>query len=82
MFINNKACYEDFGRFIKDRRILAGMSQLEVAEQLQITQSYLSRIEAGKRVLDMVLALNLCAVIGADMTEFMKKYTPSPGDKA
>lgn len=82
MFINNKACYEDFGRFIKDRRILAGLSQLEVAEQLKITQSYLSRIEAGKRVVDMVLALNLCAVIGVDITEFMKKYSTSPGDKA
>lgn len=79
--INNKACYEDFGRFVRERRRQVGLNQLEVAEQLGITQPYLSRIEAGQRELDMVLVLNLCAVLGADINEFIKKYAPSPGEK-
>ena len=74
--IDSKACYEDFGRFIKEQRIKAGLNQTTVAEMLGITQPYLSKIEAGLRVLDMVLVLNLCAVVGADVNEFIKRYAP------
>lgn len=75
-FVNNKDCYEDFGNFVKEKRLRAGMFQSEVAEKLNITQSYLSRIEAGQREVDLVFVFNLCAVLGADINEFIKRYAP------
>lgn len=74
MKIYNKEYLEDFGRFIKEGREKAKYSQTDVANQLKITQSYYSYIEAGNRNIDLSLAMEICKVLKLDMRVFIKKY--------
>lgn len=61
-----------FGWFIKKGRLARGMSQTDVAEKLNINQSYYSRIEAGDRNVDLSLAIGICSVLNLDMNTFLK----------
>lgn len=72
--INTKDCHVKFGNFIKDARNNQKLYQAEVAEQLGITQSYLSRIESGERDIDLALAMKLCKVLKLDFQEFVKEF--------
>ena len=72
--IDIKDCHKAFGEYIKSARERNGMSQTEVADKLEVTQSYLSRIERGEREVDLALAFKLCAAIGLDMRDFINKY--------
>ena len=72
--IDVKDCHEAFGKYIKDVRERKGMSQKEVADCLGVSQSYYSRIESGKREVDLAFAFNVCTAIGMDMRDFINKY--------
>lgn len=62
-----------FGIFVTNGRIKRGLSQEEVAHLLDISQSYYSYIEKGKRNIDLSLALSICAVLKLDITEFVNE---------
>lgn len=72
--INTKECHVKFGNLIKDARNQQALSQVEVATQLDITQSYLSRIENGERDIDLALAMKFCKVLRLDIQEFIKEF--------
>lgn len=72
--INTKDCHVEFGNFIKNARNQQELSQSEVAKQLDITQSYLSRIENGERDIDLALAMKFCQVLSLDFQEFVKEF--------
>ena len=63
-----------FGKFIREKRELKGYSQEEVAEQVEITQSYYARIELGKRNVDLFMSMKICEVLGTNLKEFLKTY--------
>lgn len=62
-------------RFLKDSRIQAGLRQEDVAQRLGKPQSYVAKIESGERKIDMVEALDYCAVTGAEPSVLIKKLT-------
>lgn len=72
--IDNRECLLEFGSYIKEAREWRGMTQTEVAEQLDINQSYYSLIENGKREVDLVLALKICQELKLDMRDFITKF--------
>ncbi|WP_417831867.1 helix-turn-helix domain-containing protein [Terasakiella sp.] len=58
---------EQLGQNIKEKRIACGMSQFELAEKMGTEQTYISKLEAGKKklrvdtVVRLALALNTTA---------------------
>ena len=72
--IENSECLIAFGDYIRKARDKTGLSQYEVAEQLGITQAYYSQIESGKRNVDLVLAMKICAVLGIGLQDYISIY--------
>lgn len=63
-----------FGKFITDGRLKKEMFQKDVAEKLEISQSYYSYIEVGKRQIDLALAMKICDVLDLDLRKFITQY--------
>lgn len=51
---------ENFGRYIKEKRKEAGLSQKELAKQLFVSESAVSKWERGLSYPDMTLVTSLC----------------------
>ena len=60
MEINNKLV----GKRIKHRREAAGLSQEQLAEQLNLSKNHISSMECGKSMLTTKCLLTLCDVLG------------------
>lgn len=56
-------------KFINIRKQL-GLSQKQIAEYLEVDQSYISKIENGERVLTIDLAEKICDLAGYDISYF------------
>lgn len=72
--IDIKDCHEAFGKYIKAARERKHLRQSEVARALDVSQSYYSRIESGKRDIDLAVAFKICDIIGVDIRDFANKY--------
>ncbi len=62
----------EFGRFVREARERSGMTQADVAEQLGVSRSYYTMIEAGNREIYFTLALNICQILKLNINDFMK----------
>ena len=74
--IDDKQRTIDFGIFIRDARMDKKLNQSEVAEKVGITQPHLSYIENGERVIDLVLAMRICEILGVNISDYIKNYVP------
>ena len=54
---------ENFGRYIKEKRKAAGLSQKELATQLFVSESAVSKWERGLSYPDMTLVTSLCEIL-------------------
>ncbi len=57
---------------LKDARIKAGLTQLDVAKRLKKHQSYISKIESRERRLDIVELKLLAGLYKKDINYFLK----------
>ena len=64
--------YQDFLETLRSQRIKAGISQVELAEQLGVTQSYISKWERAERRLDLIEVLQYCKAIGINHSDFSR----------
>lgn len=64
---------KEFGAFIREARESKGIYQADIAEQLGVSRSYYTMIEAGNREIYFSLAVNICAVLDLNINEFMKR---------
>ena len=71
--IDTTECHILFGKYIKAAREHRKMSQQELADKLQVSQSYLSRIENGERDVDLAVAHAMCVALGYDLRDFINK---------
>ena len=55
---------------LKRTRKRAGLSQADLAERLQETQSWVSKCERGERRLDLLEVRALCRAIGVSFLQF------------
>ena len=62
----------EFGRFVREARERKGLYQADVAEQIGVSRSYYTMIEAGNREIYFTLAINICRVLDLDMNDFTK----------
>ena len=64
----------DFGNFIKEKRIEKGLSQVEVAKILNISQQAYSRYELGTREPGLQMILDLAKILGFHPGDFFDLY--------
>jgi transcriptional regulator with XRE-family HTH domain len=62
---------------LKEARKKAGLSQVQLAEQLYIEQSNLSKIERGERYIDVFFFIDYCKACNVDPTEILKQIETS-----
>jgi len=60
-------------RLLRAARDKAGMTQVELAEKLGLTQSFVSKIERGDRRLDFVQLRTVCKALGLPLLEFIEQ---------
>ncbi len=63
--------YEIFLRRLREARARAGLTQVQLAENLGQTQSFVSKCERGERRLDLVEVRAFCGAIGISFPRFV-----------
>jgi transcriptional regulator with XRE-family HTH domain len=65
-------------RALTEKRIAAGMSQTDLAALLGKPQSYVSKVEAGERGIDVVEFVQFVRAIGADPLRVLRLVLKEP----
>ncbi len=63
--------YTLFLSFLRYVRKSAGLTQKQVAERIQQTQSFVSKCERGERRIDVIELLAFCDAIGISIEDFI-----------
>ena len=66
--------YDVFLRRLRDARRRAGLTQVQLAERLGQTQSFVSKCERGERRLDIVETRAFCMAIGVPFPRFIAEF--------
>ena len=62
---------EKIGRFIAERRKLAGLTQVQLAEKLNITDRAVSKWETGRAMPDSSIMLTLCDLLKITVNDLL-----------
>lgn len=63
-----------FGELIRQTRLQRKLTQQEVADRLEISQTFFARIESGQRTVDLPTAIKLCRFFELDLNDFMASF--------
>lgn len=64
---------ERFGKALKKKRLLAGLSQEELADKCDLDRTYISSIERGKRNLSLRNIYRLASALNIEVSDFFKE---------
>ena len=64
---------KNFLDLLKDIRQKNGIRQVELARQLGVPQSFISKYESGERRLDILELRQICHLIGISLEDFIKQ---------
>lgn len=73
---------EDIGKRVKEARRLKEMSQVALATEVGVGQTYLSRIEAGKRQLSLAVLVRIAKALGQPIGWIAANESPGPVARA
>lgn len=62
---------------LRNVRIDSGLTQVQVAERVGETQSYVSKYESGEQRLDLIEIEDVCKAVGLSLRTFIEKYLES-----
>ncbi len=62
---------------LKKIRLDAGLTQIQVAERIGETQSYVSKYESGEQRLDLIEIEEVCKAVGMPLQSFIGMYLES-----
>ena len=65
--------YALFLNALREARVRAGVTQIELASRLEATQTFVSKCERGERRLDVVELAQWCAAVDISLTEFVAR---------
>ncbi len=57
---------------LKEARIVAGITQIQLAVKLDETQTFISKYERGERRLDIIEVRSICEAMDVNFIEFIK----------
>ena len=55
----------------------AGLTQVDLADRLGQTQSYVSKYESGEQRLDLIEIEAICKAVGTPLKKFIERYLES-----
>lgn len=58
---------------LREMRVEAGLTQVDLAARIEKDQAYVSRYESGQRRLDVLEVREICQVAGVTLEEFAKR---------
>lgn len=62
---------------LRQVRLDAALTQLQVAKKIGQTQSYVSKYESGEQRLDLMELEAVCKAVGIKLTNFVERYLES-----
>lgn len=62
---------------LRQVRLEAALTQLQVAEKIGQTQSYVSKYESGEQRLDLMELEAVCKAVRIELTSFVERYLES-----
>jgi transcriptional regulator with XRE-family HTH domain len=62
---------------LREIRIEAGLTQMELAVHIERDQTFVSKYESGQRRLDVLEVREICQAIGISLDEFVKRLEKS-----
>lgn len=68
---------ERLAALLRQIRLDANLTQLQIAQKIGQTQSYVSKYENGEQRLDLIELEALCKAAGISLTDFVKRYLES-----
>jgi len=71
--------YAVFLRLLREARAAAGVTQVQLAERIGNTQSFVSKCERGERRLDIVEVRAFCRAIGVPFAKFVLDFERATG---
>jgi transcriptional regulator with XRE-family HTH domain len=66
--------HELFQDLLKEKRLKAQLTQFQLADRLQVPQSYVSKYETGERRLDFVETASVCEALGIGIESFARDF--------
>lgn len=60
-------------RMLRKDRKESGVTQVELARKLGLTQSQISKIERGENRLDILQLRSFCQAVGVSVTDFVRR---------
>lgn len=66
--------YQVLIRMLRQARVAAGVTQVDLAEELEVTQSFVSKLERGELRLDFLQVRSICSIVGVPFATFVRKY--------
>ncbi len=66
--------YQIFVKVLRETREKAGVTQVELAKQIDENQVFVSRVERGETRLDVVQLRTICRALGTSLTAFIRRY--------
>lgn len=67
--------YRELVEILRSQREAEGLTQAELANTLGKPQSYVSKIERGKRLIDPVELRQLCDALGINVVDVVRRWT-------
>lgn len=65
---------EKLQTLLKQVRLEASLTQVDLAEKLGQPQSFVSKYESGERLLDVVELRQICDAVGVSLSHFVKRW--------
>jgi transcriptional regulator with XRE-family HTH domain len=65
---------EKLQELLRQIRQEAGLRQSELAKRLKVSQSYVSKYEAGEKRLDLIELRRICQAMGISLEEFVRRF--------
>lgn len=59
---------------LRDLRDEAGLTQVELAERLGRTQTFVAKYETGQRRIDLVSLRSVCRALGVDLVSVAERF--------
>ena len=67
---------ENYGEQIKNYRINLGMTQSQVAKELDVTPGYISNVENGRTAMSLKILIYYAKLMGITLDELVGKLEP------
>jgi transcriptional regulator with XRE-family HTH domain len=71
--------YQIFLRLLRETRLAHGVTQVELADTLGETQTFVSKCERGERRIDLLELRRFCMAIGEPFARFAKRLDQELG---